>query len=40
MAARELKASSHKIREWFAELQHYGFIVLHAPGHLHQQGKR
>ena len=33
-AAREVKASPRKIQEWFAELLHYGFIVLHRHGSL------
>ena len=39
LAARELKASRQKIREWFAELEHYGFIVLAIPGCLGVDGK-
>ena len=31
IAQKELKASPSKIREWFAELEHYGFIMLHQP---------
>ena len=27
-AARKLKASRHKVREWFAELRHCGFIFM------------
>src|SRR6476646_2010413 len=38
-AAREVKASPRKIQEWFAELQHYGFIVLHKHGCLGVSGK-
>jgi hypothetical protein len=30
-AAHELKVSRTKVREWFAELRHYGFIVLDSP---------
>jgi hypothetical protein len=30
-AARELKSSRQKIREWFAELEHYGFIAEDTP---------
>ena len=30
--AEGVAASRRKIREWFAELEHYGFIVLHQPG--------
>ena len=37
-AARELKASRPKVREWFAELEHYGFIVLDALGCLGVEG--
>jgi hypothetical protein len=36
---KELTASPSKIREWFAELEHYGFIVLHQPGNLGVDGK-
>src|SRR6185437_7905509 len=39
LAARELKASRQKIREWFAELEHYGFIALAVPGCLGVDGK-
>ena len=28
IARRELKASFNKVNEWFAELEHYGFIEL------------
>jgi hypothetical protein len=38
-AQKELTASPGKISEWFAELQHYGFIVLHLPGSLGIDGK-
>jgi hypothetical protein len=38
-AKREIKASPRKIQEWFAELQHYGFIVLHKPHCLGSEGK-
>jgi hypothetical protein len=38
-ACKELGSGSNKIREWFAELQHYGFIVLHHPGSLGVDGK-
>jgi hypothetical protein len=38
-AAREVKASPRKIQEWFAELQHYGFIVLHKHGCLGVNGR-
>ena len=31
-ACKELGNGRHKIREWFAELEHYGFIVLAVPG--------
>jgi hypothetical protein len=30
-AARELKSSRQKVREWFAELEHYGFIAMDTP---------
>jgi len=39
MARRELKASFNKVKEWFAELEHYGFIVLAAHGSLGVDGK-
>jgi hypothetical protein len=39
MAVRELKSSNHKIREWFAELQHYGFIELAVAGCLGVDGR-
>ena len=38
IAARELKASRTKVREWFAELEHYGFIVLDQHGCLGLDG--
>jgi hypothetical protein len=38
-AEAELKSSQHKIREWFKELQHYGFLVLAAHGSLGVDGK-
>src|SRR3954471_12151759 len=38
-ASKELGNGSHKIREWFAELQHYGFIKLHSAGRLGVDGK-
>lgn len=38
-AERELKSGRHKIREWFAELEHYGFIKLAAAGCLGVDGK-
>jgi hypothetical protein len=38
-AQRELKASPKKIREWFAELVHYGFIKLAVHGSLGVDGK-
>jgi len=38
-AMHELKAGRGKIREWFAELQHYGFIRQHSPGCLGVDGK-
>jgi hypothetical protein len=38
-AASELKASRQKIREWFAELEHYGFIALAVPSCLGVDGK-
>ena len=38
-AERELKSGRRKIREWFAELEHYGFIKLAAAGCLGVDGK-
>ena len=38
-AQRELKASPKKIREWFAELVHYGFIRLAVHASLGVDGK-
>jgi hypothetical protein len=39
-AANELGLRSlHKIGEWFSELKHYGFIVLHRHGSLGVEGK-
>jgi hypothetical protein len=38
-AQKELTASPNKIREWFAELAHYGFIALRQPGNLGVDGK-
>jgi hypothetical protein len=37
-AARRLKASRDKIREWYAELEHYGFIVMISAGCLGSDG--
>jgi hypothetical protein len=38
-ACKALVSGRHKIREWFAELDHYGFIVLAVPGTLGVDGK-
>ena len=38
-ACKELSSGRHKIREWFAELEHYGFIVLAVAGSLGVDGK-
>jgi len=38
-AQPELKASPRKIREWFKELEHYGFIVLLQGGCLGVDGE-
>jgi hypothetical protein len=38
VAARKLISGRDKVREWFAELEHYGFIVMIAPGHLGSDG--
>ncbi len=34
-----LRASRRKIKEWFCELEHYGFIVLEQLGSLGVEGK-
>jgi hypothetical protein len=39
LAQQELKASPQKIREWYAELEHYGFIKLAQHGCLGVDGK-
>jgi hypothetical protein len=39
VAEQRLGASRHKVREWYAELKHYGFIVDHLPGCLGVDGK-
>jgi hypothetical protein len=39
LARQELKASPQKIKEWYAELQHYGFIELAQHGCLGVDGK-
>ena len=39
MARKELRAGFSKVKEWFAELQHYGFIVLAVHGSLGVDGK-
>ena len=38
-ACKELTSGRHKVREWFAELEHYGFIVLAVAGTLGVDGK-
>jgi hypothetical protein len=38
-AIKVLKCGRGKVREWFAELEHYGFIRLHTPGCLGVDGK-
>src|SRR5262245_9253190 len=38
-ASREIGSSQKKIREWFAELRHYGFIALVTPHSLGVDGK-
>jgi hypothetical protein len=38
-ARLELTSSPRKIGEWFDELQHYGFIVMHTHGSLGVDGK-
>jgi hypothetical protein len=37
-AERELKSSRRKVREWCAELEHYGFIRQLSAGHLGVDG--
>jgi hypothetical protein len=39
VAAKELRSHHNEIARWFRELQHYGFIVMTAPGFLGVQGK-
>jgi hypothetical protein len=39
MARRELGAGFNKVKEWFAELEHYGFIALAAHHSLGVDGK-
>jgi hypothetical protein len=39
MAQRELKSHRRKVREWFAELEHFGFIELAEPGRLGVDGQ-
>jgi hypothetical protein len=39
LARQELKAGPQKIKEWYAELQHYGFIELAQHGCLGVNGK-
>jgi hypothetical protein len=38
-AAKRLRSSRYKVREWFAELEHYGFIVLVSRACLGVDGK-
>ena len=38
-AMQELKTSPRKIKEWFGELEHYGFAVLEQLGCLGVDGK-
>ena len=38
-AMQELVAGHHKVREWFAELEHYGFIEMLSKGCLGVDGK-
>jgi hypothetical protein len=37
-ASRKLKVGRPKVREWFAELEHYGFIVMLSAGCLGSDG--
>ena len=37
-ARRELGAGPNKVKEWYAELEHYGFIVLAVHGSLGVDG--
>ena len=39
MARQELKASFNKVKEWYAELEHYGFIALAQHHSLGVDGK-
>ena len=39
LARQELKAGPQKIKEWYAELHHYGFIELAQLGSLGVDGK-
>ena len=38
-AAEELGSNRESVLRWFKELQHYGFIVMTAAGHLGVDGK-
>jgi len=37
-AAAELGSHHNQIARWYRELQHFGFIVMHAPGFLGVEG--
>jgi hypothetical protein len=39
VAAKELGSNRNAVCSWFAELQHYGFLVMTMPGHLGVEGK-
>jgi hypothetical protein len=39
VAEKELHSKRDQIVRWFRELQHYGFIVITAPGHLGVNGR-
>lgn len=39
MAVKEIGSHHNQIARWFRELQHYGFIVMTAPGYLGVEGK-
>jgi hypothetical protein len=39
IAAQELGSNREAVQRWFKELQHYGFIVMTAAGHLGVEGK-
>jgi hypothetical protein len=38
-AAKEIGSGLEEVRNWFRELQHYGFIAMTEPGYLGTNGK-